>query len=129
MNLDEALLSVWRQSLEEALNLVELDGKRFPVRRSQRRRLRQVDFEFDGQQIRGLEQNPETHSRWAELVRGGQKVMQFLSGGRYVANVADGRLTHYQKSGAGLKKAAATGSPRDASPSKDPKQQKPGEQK
>jgi hypothetical protein len=52
-----------------------------------------VDFVFDGNEIRGLEQNPETKSRWAQMVRAGKKVMQFLSEGRYVANVVDGKVT------------------------------------
>lgn len=112
MTLDEALLFVWRQALEENLNLVELDGRRFPVRRTQRRRLRQVDFDFADQSLRGLEQNPETRSKWAELARGGQKVMQFLSGGRYIGNVSDGKLTLYRKTAPSEKKAAAAAAPR-----------------
>jgi hypothetical protein len=48
-----------------------------------------VDFVFDGNEIRGLEQNPQTKSRWAQLASCGKKVMQFLSEGRYVANVVD----------------------------------------
>lgn len=116
MTLDEALISVWRQALEENLNLVELEGARFPVRRTQRRRLRQVDFSFDGQTLRGLEQSPDTKSRWAELARGGQKVMQFLSSGRYVANVADGKLTVYKKTVPSEKKAAAATAPRARTP-------------
>jgi hypothetical protein len=56
-----------------------------------------VDFLFDGNEIRGLEQNPKTKSRWAEMARSGVKVMQFLSEGRYVANVADGKMTRYGK--------------------------------
>jgi hypothetical protein len=36
---------------------------------------------FDGNEIRGLEQNPETKSLWAQLARSGKKVMQFLSEG------------------------------------------------
>jgi hypothetical protein len=107
MTIDEALLSVYRQALEENLNLVELEGRRFSVHRTQRRRLRQVDFEFDGQSLRGLEQSPETRSKWAELARGGQKVMQFLSGGRYIGNVSEGKLTLYRKTVPGEKKAAA----------------------
>jgi hypothetical protein len=110
MTFEDALVSVWRQALEENSNLVELDGKRFPVRRTQRHRLRQVDFEFEGKPLRGLEQNPVTRSRWAELARGGQKVMQFLSGGRYVANIAEGQLTLYRKSSAPEKKTAAAAS-------------------
>jgi hypothetical protein len=38
-----------------------------------------VDFVFDGNEIRGLEQNPDTRSEWAKLARSGKKVMQFLS--------------------------------------------------
>ncbi len=107
MTLEEALISVWRQALEENLNLVEVGAQRFSVRRTQRKRLRQVDFEFEGQALRGLEQNPETKSPWAELARGGQKVMQFLSAGRYIGNVAEGRLTLYKKSAPSGKKASA----------------------
>ena len=68
-----------------------------PVRRTPKRGLRQVDFEFEGSEIRGLEQNPQTKSRWAQMARSGKKVMQFLSEGRYVANVADGKVTFYRE--------------------------------
>ena len=97
MTLEEALLSVWRQALDENLNIVELEGARFPVRRTQRRRLRQVDFVFGTQPLRGLEQNPETRSKWAAMAREGHRVMQFLSGRLYVGNVTDGKLTQYRK--------------------------------
>ena len=99
MTLEEALLAVWRQALEENLNIVELDGQRYSVKRTQRHRLRQVDFKFHDQALRGLEQNPSTKSQWAELARSGQKVMQFLAGGRYIANVADAKLTLYKSAG------------------------------
>jgi hypothetical protein len=111
MTQEEAMLAVWRQALEENANLVELGGRRYPVQRTRRLRLRQVDFEFEGQPLRGIEQNPDTKSRWAELARGGQKVMQFTQGGRYLAVVADGKLTVYGKRSEekpALKKAAKT---------------------
>jgi len=60
-----------------------------------KRGLREVDFVFEGNEIRGLEQNPQTKSRWAQLARSGKKVLQFLSEGRYVANVVDGKMTFY----------------------------------
>jgi hypothetical protein len=66
-----------------------------PVRLTPKRRLREVDFVFDGNEIRGLEQNPETKSHWAQMARSGKKMMQFLSEGRYVANVVDGKVTLY----------------------------------
>ena len=66
------------------------------MRRTSRSELREVDFEFDGQTFRGLEQNPATSSRWAQLAREGKKVMQFLSRGKYIANVVDGKAKIYQ---------------------------------
>jgi hypothetical protein len=70
--------------------VVELGEKQYPVRNTPRKGLRQVDFGFDGNEIRGLEQNSETESRWAQMAGAGKRVMQFLSDGRYVANVVDG---------------------------------------
>lgn len=99
MTLEEALISVWRQTLAEGADVVELAGQRFRVRATPRKGLRQVDFTFEGRSLRGLEQNPATRSRWAEMARGGAKVMQFLEAGRYVAAVADGKVTLYGKSG------------------------------
>jgi len=104
MKLEDALVAVWRQALGENANIVELEGRRYPVGRTQRRRLRQVDFEFEGQSLRGIEQNPETRSRWAALARAGQNVMQFTSEGRFFANVADGKVTLYRKLAASEKK-------------------------
>jgi hypothetical protein len=94
-SLDEILIEVWRQALVENAKAVKVGQESYPVRRTPKRGLRQVDFIFDGNQIRGLEQNPETKSRWAQLARSGKKVMQFLSEGRYVANVVDGKVTRY----------------------------------
>jgi hypothetical protein len=95
LSLEEALVEVWRQALVENAKAVEVGEESYPVRRTPKRGLRQVDFVFDGNEIRGLEQNPETKSRWAQLARSGKKVMQFLSEGRYVANVVDGKVTSY----------------------------------
>jgi hypothetical protein len=93
--LNDILVSVWRQALLEDAPEVEVESRRSAVRRTSRHRLRQVDFLFDGQELRGLEQNPETRSRWAQMARAGKKVMQFLSGGRYLAVVVDGKVTPY----------------------------------
>jgi hypothetical protein len=98
MTLEEALISVWRQALIEKLDAVEIDGREYPVRRTPKRGLLQIDFRFDEEQLRGLEQNPETKSRWAQLARAGKRVMQFLSAGRYIAVVVDGKVTLYGSS-------------------------------
>jgi len=95
MTLEECLIKVWRTALVDDALEVELNGQTFPIRTTPRKRLRQVDFVFDGQSLRGLEQNPETGSRWAQLARSGHRVMQFLSAGRYVANIVDRKVTSY----------------------------------
>src|SRR6266481_641284 len=92
---DETLIEVWRQALVENAKAVKVGGESYSVRRTPKLGLREVDFTFDGNEIRGLEQNPDTKSRWAQLARSGKKVMQFLSEGRYVANVVDGKVTLY----------------------------------
>jgi len=81
MNLsyEQTLIDVWRHVLVENADVVVLGGKRYSVRTTPRKGLRQVDFVFDGNEIRGLEQNPDTKSRWAQMARSGKKVMQFLS--------------------------------------------------
>ncbi len=94
-DLDAALLSVWRQALVERKKRVQVGDDSYPVQSTAKRKLAQVDFEFAGQRIRGLEQNPATGSRWAELARNGAKVMQFLIAGRYIAAVSDGKITHF----------------------------------
>src|SRR5215510_7187778 len=93
--LDEAMLAVWRQALLEKAKTVRVGEESYGVRRTAKHRLAQVDFEWEGQPFRGLEQNPQTTSRWAQMARRGAKVMQFLSNGRYLAVVADGKITHY----------------------------------
>jgi hypothetical protein len=93
----QTLVDVWRQTLVENADVVVLGTQRYPVRLTPKRHLREVDFGFKGENIRGLEQNPDTKSRWGQMARSGMKVMQFLSGGRYVANVVDGKVTLYGK--------------------------------
>ena len=95
-NLEEILISVWQQVLVDDVKVVNVCGQTFPVRRTGRSRLREVDFECAGQKLRGLEQNPDTSSNWAKLAREGKKVMQFLSGGRYIANVVDRKARFYE---------------------------------
>lgn len=95
VGLEETLISVWRQSIVENARAVVLEGRNYPVRRTSRSRLREVDFEFEGQMLRGLEQNPNTSSRWAQLAREGKKVMQFVIDRKYIANVVDGKVQFY----------------------------------
>jgi hypothetical protein len=95
---EQTLVDVWRQTHVENATLLSLGAKHYPIRHTPKRHLREVDFVFDDRKIRGLEQNPDTKSRWAQVARSGMKVMQFLSEGRYVANVVDGEVALYGKS-------------------------------
>ena len=100
-SLEKTLISMWRQVLVEDAKTVALESGSYPVRRTSRSKLRDVDFWFEDQMLRGLEQNPKTNSRWAQLARNGKKVMQFLIDRRYIANVVDGRGQVYGRSSTG----------------------------
>jgi hypothetical protein len=93
--LEETLLSVYRQSLIENLKIVTVAEDTFTVRSTAKQKLKQIDFVFEGRELRGLEQNPNTKSRWAEMARQGGQVMQFLEHGTYIAAVADGKVHLY----------------------------------
>jgi len=97
MSLEETLIEVWRQAFAENAKAVVLGTERYPIVRTSKRKLRQIDFRFEGKEIRGLEQNPDTRSRWAAMARDGKRVMQFLVEGRYVAVVVDGDVKLYQR--------------------------------
>ena len=95
--LSSVLIDVWNQVLVHDSKFVKIGSEQFPVSTSKKKRLRQVEFTFDGKTIVGIEQNPETKSRWAKEARSGKKVMQFIQDGRYIAVVSDGKITTYGK--------------------------------
>ncbi len=97
MSLEMTLISVWEETLLDRKRFVELDGYAFPVTLTSRKKLKQVDFKFQGRRLRGVEQNPETNSRWAKIAKAGKKVMQFVENGKYIAVVADGKIHIYKK--------------------------------
>ena len=92
MSLEEALISVWQQAFAENAKTVTLDDVSYPIRRTSRSKLREVDFKFGDTTFRGVEQNPSTNSRWAKLAREGKKVMQFLTDRRYIAGSPTAKL-------------------------------------
>ena len=95
MTLGETLISVWQQALGEGRKGVELEGETFPVTVSKAKGLRMVEFSVGPYRMVGIEQNPKTESRWAELAREGKRIVQFRCKGRYVANVCEGKLLRY----------------------------------
>jgi hypothetical protein len=94
--LESVLVSVWQQSLIDKKKLIKIDGESYPVRQTSKSKLKQIDFRFEDRDLRGLEQNPDTKSRWAKLAREGKQVMQFLEHGRYIAVVVDGKVHLYK---------------------------------
>ncbi len=95
MTLGEAAISIWKQVLEDRKSEVELDDKTYPVGHTRAKKLRTVSFAYEDHRLDGIEQNPETTSRWAALAREGKRIMQFSVGRRYVGNVCQGELTRY----------------------------------
>jgi hypothetical protein len=93
---ESALLSVWQQGLVDKKKIVEIDDETYSVKQTAKSKLKQIDFRFEGRELRGLEQNPNTKSRWAKLAREGKKVMQFLAAGKYIAVVVDGKIQVYK---------------------------------
>ncbi len=95
MTLGDTLISIWRQVLVEEKPTVELDSGAYPVGCTRAKKLRTVRFDHSDYSLEGIEQNPETTSRWAALAREGKRVMQFSYQHRYVGNVCEGELTRY----------------------------------
>jgi hypothetical protein len=50
--LEDALLTVWQQSLVENKKTVTIEDASFPVRSTAKRKLKQIDFRFDGKDLR-----------------------------------------------------------------------------
>jgi hypothetical protein len=95
MTLGETLISVCQQALAEAKPAVELNDRRYRVTATRSKRLRTVRFSYGEYEIDGIEQNPNTTSRWAALAREGKQIMQFSFQGQYIGNVCAGELMRY----------------------------------
>ena len=95
-DLESALVSVWQQTLIDKKKTMELDDETYLVMQTAKNKLRQVDFRFGDLELRGLEQNPNTKSRWVKQAREGTRVMQFLKQGKYIAVVVDGKVHIYK---------------------------------
>ncbi len=95
MTLGDALVTVWQQVLAEGCPKVELEQESYPVNLTRAKKLRTVRFRCWSYWVEGIEQNPATGSRWAQLARQGKRVMQFRSRGRYIGNVCEGQLLRY----------------------------------
>src|SRR4051812_25066947 len=95
MTLEEAFAAVASQMV--AGDTVELEGKRYPVKRSSSHRLKMVTFTVDGEEYTAIEQNPDKPSRWGQLAREGKKVIQFkdVKSNRFVAVSMDGDVKKY----------------------------------
>lgn len=93
--LGEVLVDVWRQALAEGKGRVDLPDGTHLVTRTRNQGLRVVYFGYEKARIEGIEQNPLKRSVWAQRASQGERIMQFSAQGRYIGNVAEGRLTRY----------------------------------
>jgi hypothetical protein len=93
--LSDVLVSVWRQALVDGQAEVTLGRRRYPVGFTKRKQLRSVSVPYGRRLFFGIEQNPDTTSRWAALARAGKPVMQFSHKGQYIANVSEGKVLRY----------------------------------
>lgn len=91
---ESVLLSILQQSLIDKKKAVDLDGETYPIRQTSKSKLKQIDFRFED--LRALEQNPNTKSRLAKLAREGKQVMQFLEQGSYIAVVVEREGSYLQ---------------------------------
>lgn len=94
--LSNTLLSVWQQVMAEGKDQVQLGDAVYTVGKTGGKRLRKVEFQFEGRSLIALEQNPRTTSQWARMARRGARIMQFKEANRYLANVADGKVHLYE---------------------------------
>lgn len=80
-------------------DVVDLNGRKFPVRRTSTQHLRTVTFTVGEHEYTAIEQNPEKPSRWGELARKGHQVVQFKddSSNGFVAVAIDGEVKEYGK--------------------------------
>lgn len=92
--LEQVLLEVWTQAMADGAKVLRIADRTYPVRKTSSGLL-QIDFTFQGRELRGLEQNRKTNSRWAALARSGQRIMQFLEAGCDIANVTEGKPILY----------------------------------
>jgi hypothetical protein len=95
LTLGEVLVDVWSQVLAEGKGNVELPSGSYPVTRSRNQGLKMVYFAYGDHRIEGIEQNPRKTSTWAKRASRGERIMQFSARSKYVANVAEGKLTRY----------------------------------
>lgn len=93
--LAELLVDVWRQALVDRTERVVVGAASATVGTTRALGLRTVAFSFAGHAIEGIEQNPQKPSRWGQLARDGQRIMQFSCRHRYFANVCEGKVTRY----------------------------------
>jgi len=72
MALEEALVTVWWGALVEGAEEVELEGQRFAVRETPRKRLREVDLCSRAEVARAGAES-ENGIGWAQLARAGTR--------------------------------------------------------
>jgi hypothetical protein len=83
-SLEDTLISVCRQALVEDAPTVKLGSRSYPVRRTSRSKLREADFQFQGQTLRG---GTEPENEFS-LGKTRQTVIQFLDDGPFTSRTS-----------------------------------------
>lgn len=96
--LDDVILKSIAEQMMDG-STVEVDGQRYPVKRTSSQRLKTVAFSLGGKAYAAIEQNPEKPSRWGQLARKGHRVVQFkdVAANKFVAVSVDGEVKEYGK--------------------------------
>ena len=97
--LDTELLADVARQVFEGQKAITTPSGTARVTTTSKQGLRKVEFTAGDARLVGIEQNPNTASRWARLAREGHQVMQFRDArtGAYVAVVVDGKVTLYHR--------------------------------
>jgi len=95
MALEEALVTVWWGALVEGAEEVGVGGQRFCGCGRRRGNGCAKLILCSRQKLRGWSRIRKRNRARAQLARAGHKVMQFISAGRYIGNVVDGKVTIY----------------------------------
>lgn len=95
---DEAILASIATQLMSG-ETITVNGKKSPIRRTSKNKLRMASFDLAGRTYEAIEQNSEKPSRWGQLAGDGHQVVQFkdLGTNRFVAVAVDGKVTVYGK--------------------------------
>jgi hypothetical protein len=97
LDLQEVLVNVWQQTLVDGAKHIELDDHKYPVKTTAKRRLKQVDFQFDRPRSSRLGTESRHKVTMGEDGMRSIKVMQFLDASQSPIRTAKLRATGFSR--------------------------------